>query len=97
MVLTSDGTSELAAYAWRKLGLFWEKIQFVAALDLIKCRKQIKQQRLFPTVEFIFELPSNISTMHIAHKNMQDMGVQIYLLGWKKIEGIRITRKYHVI
>ena len=45
-----------------------KNIRFVTTLDVIKCLEQIKQQRLFRTWEFISELPSNMSTMYIAHK-----------------------------
>ena len=40
-----------------------EKINFVTALDLIKCHKQREKKRLLPTCAPISELPSNISTM----------------------------------
>ena len=42
MVLISDCNSEDVAHAFRDMGLFREKIQFVTALDLIKCLRQIK-------------------------------------------------------
>ena len=41
MVLILDGNSEHAVNRG-KIGLFGEKIGFVAALDLRKCLKQIK-------------------------------------------------------
>ena len=43
-----DGNSEHVAHVGRKIGLFGEKeIKFLTALELIKCLKQIKLQRLF--------------------------------------------------
>ena len=39
MVLVLDGNLEHVA--WRKIGIFGGKIQFVNALDLIKCLKQV--------------------------------------------------------
>ena len=40
-----------------------KKIRVVTVLDLIKCLKQIKWQRLLLTYAPISELPSNISTV----------------------------------
>ena len=64
MVLTLDGNSEHVAHAWKK----WvfpkrHKIRFVTTLNLIKCLKHIKKQRLRLTCAPISDLPSNISTM----------------------------------
>ena len=63
MVLILDGNSEHVAHAWMKTGLYWNKILPEAALNLIKCLKQIKWQRLFLTRATFSEVPSNISTM----------------------------------
>ena len=38
-------------------------MRFVTALDLIKCLKQIKSQRLLRTCALISEIPYDISTM----------------------------------
>ena len=62
----------------------------VTAFDLIKCTKQIKQQRLLITFAAISELPSNISTMSSDNnKRKYDRGcvmtlyfrIKLYLLG----------------
>ena len=42
---------------------YGEKIRFVTALDLIKCLKQIKEQRLLLTCAPISILPFRVSTM----------------------------------
>ena len=60
IVLTLDGNSERI----KEESIFFEKkIRFVAALDLIKCLKQIKCQRLFLACAPFSELQSSISTM----------------------------------
>ena len=62
-VLILNCTSEHVANQ-KKIDLFREKkIQFVTALDLIECLKQIKYQRLLLTYPPISELPPNISSM----------------------------------
>ena len=58
-----DGNSEFDAHARKKKGLFGEKIQFVTALDIIKCLKDIKWQRLLHMCAPISELPSNIQVL----------------------------------
>ena len=62
VVLILDGYIEHVAHVYRKIGLFWEKYPICDALDLIKCIKQIKYQRLLLTCALFSELPSNIST-----------------------------------
>ena len=47
-----------------KTGLFKVKILFVIALGLSNCFKQIRLERLLRTSVPIYELWSNISTMH---------------------------------
>ena len=42
MVLILDGNSEHVEHVLGKIGLFGKKIQFVTALDLSRCLKQIK-------------------------------------------------------
>ena len=46
-----------------KLVFSEEKIRWVTSLDLSKCFKQIKKQRLLLMCVSISELPSDISTM----------------------------------
>ena len=59
-----DGNSEHVAHICNKKGYFWGgKIRFMTALDLNKCLKLIKLQRLLLTFALISKLPSNISTM----------------------------------
>ena len=59
MVLTLDGNSDHVAHARRKIGLFGEKkLRFVFALDLIKCLKEIEEQRSLLKCAPISELPS---------------------------------------
>ena len=49
MVPILDGNSHHVAHAWWKISYFWEnKIQFVTALDLITCLKQIKKTEIVP-------------------------------------------------
>ena len=55
---------------------FLYKIKFVAALDLIKCLKQIRQQRMLLNCTPASELPSNISTRE----------VKILKAGWSFIQ-----------
>ena len=52
----------------RKWAFSDKNIRFVTALELIKCLKQVEEQRLrFPCVD---ELPSNMSTMiSVRHRN----------------------------
>ena len=52
-------------YTFLKKDVFFgkKKIGFVTVLGLIKCLKQIKQQRVHLTWAPISELPYNISTM----------------------------------
>ena len=60
------------AHACRKNSIFGEKkIRFVTALDLIKCRIQVKQQRLLVTCAPISELPFDIITM--SHKHVESV------------------------
>ena len=63
MVLILDGISEYFAHEWRKIGLLAEQIRFATALDLIKCLKHIKWQRLVCICAPSSGSPSNISTM----------------------------------
>ena len=64
MLLISYCNSELVAPAWRKIGPLWKKkIRYLPALDLMKCLKQIRKQRLPLTCEPISELTSNISNI----------------------------------
>ena len=42
-----------------------KKIRFVTALDLIKCLKQIKQQKLLLTCTSIYQTPSYKSTLQV--------------------------------
>ena len=49
MVPILDGILEYVAHACRKIGLLGEKIQFVTALDLIKCLNQIKKHIFLPS------------------------------------------------
>ena len=64
MVLVLDGNLGHIAHAeLKKVFLEEKKDRFVTALDLIKCLKQIKQQRLLPTCAPMSELQYNISTM----------------------------------
>ena len=67
MFLVLDGNSEHVAHASRKIGLSREKKnRFVAALDLIKCLKQKKKQRL--VLKCAPELPSYIRTMTLQQE-----------------------------
>ena len=47
----------------QEIGISEKKIRFVTDVDLIKCLKQIKHQRLLLTCTPISELPSNIGSM----------------------------------
>ena len=67
-VLRSDGNSEHVAHPWRRTGHFGKKIKYVTGLDLFKCLKQIKLQRLILTYAPDYELPSNISTVQRVMK-----------------------------
>ena len=64
-----------------KKGPLGGKIEFVTALDLIKCLKQLNYLRLLLTFASISELPSNISTMLFALKLPRN---QMFLLGYFK-------------
>ena len=60
MVFILDGNSGHVAHGRRKL--FRKKVGISTSLDLIKCLKPTKKQRLLLTRAPVSELPSNISS-----------------------------------
>ena len=53
--------------AWRKRYFRRKKVRLKTVLELSRCLKQIKKQRLFHTCAPNYELPSHISTMQKRH------------------------------
>ena len=88
MVLILDGNLGHVAHSSRKIGLFGEKIRFVTALDLNKCLKLIKEQRLLLTCAHISELHSNKGIMSEIKNNTVDL---IFLSRYSASKSTRST------
>ena len=85
-----DGNSDQVAHVYRTIGIFGEKnISSVTALDLFKCFKLIKQQRLLLACAPTSELPSYIRIM-IYTKYKEEEGPILELSLW-----ILIKKAYH--
>ena len=81
MVLMLDGNSDHVAHACRKIDILREKNR---SLDLIKCLKQIKQQRLLLTCAPISMLPSSMRTMTTyanVCNNLREAGKKTFFSG----------------
>ena len=92
-----DCNSVHVAQIPRKRGIFWGKIRFATAPDLIKCLKQIKKRILLLTCASITKLPPNISTMisveKLWHVNYKEYILRLKCLTYKLIKVSVVTLK----